>query len=41
MPAEIRPAVEKPILGRAALESLRDMLEDVLVEMEDMWERRN
>lgn len=34
MPPGIRPEVERPILGRKALESLRKMLLEVLAEME-------
>lgn len=41
MPAKIRPPLEKPTLGRKALESLQEMLEERLRELEVMWERRN
>ena len=41
MPADIRPQVRPPDLGRDALESLRETVEKVLAEMELMWERRN
>ena len=41
MSAEIRPDVRKPILVRKALEGVRDMVEEVLMEREEMWERRN
>jgi len=41
MPADIRPQVRPPDLGRDALESLRQTLEEVLAELEVMWERRN
>ncbi len=41
MPAEIRPEIPSPMLGRKALESLREMLEAILKEQEEMWERRN
>jgi hypothetical protein len=35
----VRPDVEKPLLSREALESLRDMLEEALAEMESAWGR--
>jgi len=38
---DVRPQVERPALGRKALESLRKMLQEVLSEMEMMWERKN
>ena len=41
MPADIRPQVRPPDLGRDALESLRQTLEEVLAELEVMWDRRN
>ena len=41
MPADIRPQVHPPDLGRDALQSLRQVLEEVLAELEVMWERRN
>lgn len=41
MPPDVRPHVDRPILGRKALKSLRKMLLDVLAEMGMMWERRN
>ncbi len=41
MPADIRPQVRPPDLGRDVLESLRDTVEEVLAEMEAMWEQRN
>ena len=41
MPEDIRPVVEKPILGREALESLRRMILEVLVDMEESWQWHN
>ena len=41
MPADIRPQVRLPDLGRDALESLRETVEKLLAEMELIWERRN
>jgi len=41
MPVDIRPQVRPPDLSRDALESLRQTLEEVLAELEVMWERRN
>jgi len=41
MPADIRPQVRPPDLGRDALQSLRQVLEETLKDLEVMWERRN
>ncbi|MCL4369247.1 MAG: hypothetical protein M1337_08830 [Actinobacteria bacterium] len=41
MPLEIRPDAPNLVLGRKALESLRETLEELLKETEEMWERRN
>jgi hypothetical protein len=41
MPVDIRPQVRPPDLSRDALKSLRQTLEEVLAELEVMWERRN
>lgn len=40
-PAEDRPDIRRPVLGRRALESLRDTLLSVLREMDEALERRN
>jgi hypothetical protein len=41
MPADLRPQVERPTLGRGALKKLQGMLVGAIGELEELWERRN
>ena len=41
MPADMRPVVERPTLGRQALKELQRELAVFACELEQAWERRN